>query len=148
MLPIKRYLYIAIMLSSISMWSQNSIDDDPEILQNSIDYHISQAEIDIENYNYFEAQRKLDEALTLAITSKNNKSLGIIYSKKGKLQLIIEEQDEALKSLTKAIEVQRFSKDNINLANSYKTLGEVYLSKKNYALASDYFISAKSLFEQ
>jgi signal transduction histidine kinase/ActR/RegA family two-component response regulator len=148
MLQIKTYLHILIILSGMCLWSQNSIEDDPEILQNNIDYRISQAEIDIENYNYFEAQRKLDDALNLAISSKNNKSLGIIYSKKGRLQLIIEEQDEALKSLNKAIEVQRFSKDNINLASSYKTLGEVYLSKKNYTQAADYFMSAKSLFEQ
>ncbi len=145
---IKRYLYFAIMLFSISMWSQKTIDDDPEILQNNIDYRISQAEIDIENYNYFEAQKKLDDALELAIKAENNKSIGIIYSKKGKLQLIIEEQDEALKSLNKAIEVQRFSKDNINLASSYKTLGEVYLSKKNHAQALDYFKASKNLFEQ
>lgn len=148
MFQIKRYIYIVLILCFGNAWSQDSINDDPEILQNNIDYRISQAEIDIENYNYFEAQKKLDEALALATNSKNNKSLGIIYSKKGKLQLIIEEQDEALKSLNKAIEVQRFSKDNINLAYSYKTLGEVYLSKKNYNQASDYFISAKSLFEQ
>jgi len=144
----KTYLYIVIMLFSTNMWSQKTIDDDPEILQNNIDYRVSQAEVDIENYNYFEAQKKLDDALALAIKGEDNKSIGIIYSKKGKLQLIIEEQDEALKSLNKAIEVQRFSKDNINLANSYKTLGEVYLSKKNYSQALDYFTSSKNLFEQ
>lgn len=148
MFQIKGYLFMLIMLLSINIWSQKTIDDDPEILQNNIDYRISQAEIDVENYNYFEAQKKLDEALSLATDSKNNKSLGIIYSKIGKLQLLIEEQDDALKSLNNAIEVQRFSKDNINLANSYKTLGEVYLSNKNYAQAADYFTSAKHLFEQ
>jgi signal transduction histidine kinase/ActR/RegA family two-component response regulator len=145
---IKRYFYIVIMLFSISMWSQQTIDDDPEILQNNIDYRISQAEIDIANFSYYEAQKKLDEALKIALKAENYTSVGVIYSKKGKLQLIIEEQDEAIKSLNAAVKVQRDSKDNINLANSFKTLGEVYLSKKDYYQALDYFISAKTLFEQ
>ncbi len=145
---IKRHLYIVVMLLSMSMWSQKTIDDDPEILQNNIDYRISQSEIDIENYNYFEAQKKLDDALELAVKLDNKKSIGIIYSKKGKLQLIIEEQDQALLSLNNAIKVQLDSKDNANLADSYKTLGEVYLSKKDNYQALDYFISAKTLFGQ
>src|SRR5690606_14186695 len=58
-----------------------------------------------------------------------------------------EEQDEAIKSLNEAIKVQR-SNDNANLGNSYKTLGEVYLSKKDYNQAIDYFVSAKNLFLQ
>ncbi|WP_111308080.1 ATP-binding protein [Confluentibacter sediminis] len=145
---IKRHLYVVIMLVSMSMWSQKTIDDDPEILQNNIDYRISQSEIDIENYNYFEAQKKLDDALELAVKLNNKKSIGIIYSKKGKLQLIIEEQDQALLSLNNAIKVQLDSKDNANLADSYKTLGEVYLSKKDNQQALDYFISAKTLFGQ
>src|SRR5690606_15060342 len=148
MLQIKRHIYILLMLLTISMWSQETLEDDPEILQNNIDYRISEAEFDIINFNYFEAQKKLDDALQIALKAKNQTSVGIIYSKKGKLQLLIEEQDEAIKSLNAAVKVQRDSKDNVNLANSFKTLGEVYLSKKDYYQALDYFISAKTLFEQ
>src|SRR5690606_33631566 len=52
------------------------------------------------------------------------------------------------KSLIKANEVQRFAKDDINLAETYKTLGNVYTSKKQYQQALDYYKSAKTLFEQ
>ncbi|MBU3821899.1 response regulator [Flavobacteriaceae bacterium XHP0103] len=144
---IKRYIFAIIILFNLNLWAQKSIEEDPEIIQNSINYKISQSELDISNFDYFEAQKKLDDALDLAIKAENNTSIGIIYSKKGKLHLIIEEQDQAIKSLNEAIKVQR-TNDNANLGNSYKTLGEVYLSKKDYNQAIDYFTSAKNLFQQ
>ena len=98
--------------------------------------------------NYFEAQKKLDEALEIAQSINDEKSIGLLYSKKGQLQLIIEEPNEAIISINKAIEVQRFAKDYENLGNSYKTFGDIYRSKKNYRQAIDYYISAQSLFEQ
>jgi len=148
MTPITKHILAIFMLLSLSVSSQNSIEKDPEIIQNTINYRITQSEYDIEKFNYFEAQNKLDEALELAEKIDDKKSIGLIYSKKGKLQLIIEELDEAINSMNKAIEVQRFTKDNANLANSYKTFGDIYKSKKNYKLAIDYYISAQTLFEQ
>ncbi|PWI31083.1 hybrid sensor histidine kinase/response regulator [Flavobacteriaceae bacterium LYZ1037] len=128
--------------------AQTSFDEDPETIQNTIDYRINQAQLDIDKNAYFDAREKYDEALQLAIKIDNKKSIGIIYSKIGKLQYIIEEPDEAIKSLIKANEVQRFAKDDINLAETYKTLGNVYTSKKQYKQALDYYKSSKTLFEQ
>ena len=89
-----------------------------------------------------------EQALEIAESIDDKKSIGLIYSKKGNLQLIIEELDKAIVSVNKAIEMQRFSKDNANLGNSYKTFGDIYKSKKNYKQAIDYYISAQTLFEQ
>jgi signal transduction histidine kinase/ActR/RegA family two-component response regulator len=136
------------MLLTLSMSSQTSIEKDPELLQNNINYRISQSEFDINHFNYYDAQKKLDEALEIAESIDDKKSIGLIYSKKGNLQLIIEELDKAIVSINKAIEMQRFSKDNANLGNSYKTFGDIYKSKKNYKQAIDYYISAQTLFEQ
>ena len=115
---VRIYIYAILMLLSFSVCSQNSVENDPEVIQNNIDYRITQAKYDIENYNYYEAQKKLDEALDIAEKTKNKKSEGIIYSIKGKLQLIIEEEDNAIKSLTDAIAIQRIINDNINIGNS------------------------------
>ncbi|HAB26795.1 MAG TPA: hybrid sensor histidine kinase/response regulator [Xanthomarina gelatinilytica] len=133
---------------SFSALSQTTFEEDEETIQNTIDARINQAQKDIEKNAYFEAQEKYDQALELAIKIDNQKSIGIIYSKIGKLQYIIEEPDEAIKSLIKANEVQRFAKDDVNLAETYKTLGNVYTSKKQYQQALDYYKSAKTLFEQ
>ncbi len=148
MSQIKNYIYIVLLLFSINASSQKTIDEDPEILQNNINYRITQSQLALENYNYYKAEKNLDEALLLAKKLENNKSEGIIYNLKGKLHLLKEELDNALKSLNKAIEIQRITKDDGNLANSYKTLAEVYARKKDFSQASDYFKSAKNLFQQ
>lgn len=142
------YICAIILLLSFSALSQTTFEEDEETIQNTIDSRINQAQKDIEKNAYFEAQEKYDQALELAIKIDNQKSIGIIYSKIGKLQYIIEEPDEAIKSLIKANEVQRFAKDDVNLAETYKTLGNVYISKKQYQQALDYYKSAKTLFEQ
>ena len=51
----------------------------------------------------------------------------------GKVKIILELKKRQIStySINKAIEVQRFTKDNVNLANSYKTFGDIYKSKKN-----------------
>ena len=148
MSQINNYIFAIILLLSFNASSQTSIEEDPETIQNTIDHRIDQAQLDIDKYAYFEAQEKYDEALQLAIKIDNKKSIGIIYSKIGKLQYILEESNEAIKSLIKANEVQRFAKDDINLAETYKTLGNVYTSKKQYQQALDYYKSSKTLFEQ
>ena len=148
MSQIKNYIYIVIMLLSMPVSSQKTISDDPELLQNSVNYHISQAQTELESFNYYKAQKNLDEALSLAEESDNKNSIGIIYAIKGKLQLIIGDNDKAIKSLTKAIEVQRIINDNENLGKSYKILGDVFASKKEYNQALDYYKSAKSKFEE
>lgn len=145
---IKQYILIVLMLLSISMSSQNEIENDPEIIQNNIDYRIKQSKIDIEHFNYFEAQKTLDEALELAKEANNKKSIGEIYEIKGRLHLIIEEFDTAVKFLNKAVEMQRITNDSKNLGRSYKTFGDVYIAKKNTPLALDSYRAAKSKFQE
>ncbi|MDP5158676.1 MAG: ATP-binding protein [Flaviramulus sp.] len=130
------------------MSAQKNIEEDPEIVQNNINYRIAQSQIELDNYNYFKAQQNLDEALKLAEKIDNKESLGIIYSNKGRLQLIIEEYERSIKSLTKAIEVQRITNDNKNLGKSYKIFGDVYVAKKDYYQALDSYRAAKSKFEE
>lgn len=144
----KHYIFAIILLIVTTVFSQESISDDPEMVQNSIDYHIDESKKDVANYNYFEAQKKLDEALALAEKIDNKISIGIIYATKGKLQLLIEEEDEAIKSLNKAIEVQRLIDDNLNIGESYKTFGDIYLKKKEYYAALDSFKAATTKFEE
>ncbi|MDG1729989.1 MAG: ATP-binding protein [Algibacter sp.] len=136
------------MLVSITAFSQKTIDEDPELVQNNINYRIAQSQTELENYNYYKAKKNLDEALELAENAGKKKSLGLIYAIKGKLELILEEEENAIKSLNKAIEIQRIINDNANLGNSYKIFGDVYLAKKDYYSALDSYTAAKSKFEE
>jgi hypothetical protein len=136
------------MLLNISVFAQNTIDDDPELVQNNINYRIAQSQKELENYNYFKAKKNLDEALELAVNADNKKSIGVIYAIKGRLELILGEEDKAIKSLNKAIEIQRIINDNANLGSSYKTFGDIYFAKKDYYSALDSYTAAKSKFEE
>ncbi|WP_370476916.1 ATP-binding protein [Tamlana flava] len=148
MSQIKNYIYILILLFSLSALSQKTIDNDPELKQNNINYRIAEAQAELDNFNYFKAKKNLDEALELAQQADLKKSIGLIYGLKGRLQLIIEEEDQAINSLTSAIEVQRNINDNKNLGTSYKTFGDVYSAKKDYYSALDSYTAAKSKFEE
>ncbi|MEL0457450.1 ATP-binding protein [Flavobacteriaceae bacterium SZ-1-7] len=148
MSQIKNYIYILVLLFSLSALSQKTIDNDPELTQNNINYRIAEAQAELDNFNYFKAKKNLDEALELAQQADLKKSIGLIYGLKGRLQLIIEEEDQAINSLTSAIEVQRNINDNKNLGTSYKTFGDVYSAKKDYYSALDSYTAAKSKFEE
>ena len=145
---IKNYILIVFILFSITAFAQKAIDEDPELVQNNINYRIAQSQTELENYNYYKAKINLDEALELADKAGNKKSLGLIYAKKGRLELIFEEEDKAIKSLNKAIEIQRIINDNVNLGSSYKTFGDVYLAKEDFYSALDSYTAAKSKFEE
>ncbi|SFD16253.1 ATP-binding response regulator [Algibacter pectinivorans] len=148
MLKLIKILLLFILLISTAVYAQQSHEKDPELVQNNINYWIAQSKLELENFNYFKAKKNLDNALELAIIADNKKSLGIIHAVKGKIELVIEEEDNAIKSLNKAIEIQRIINDNANLGNSYKTFGDVYLAKKDYYSALDSYTAAKSKFQE
>jgi len=148
MSQIKNFIFIVFILISITAFAQKAIDEDPELVQNNINYRIAQSQTELENFNYYKAKVNLDEALEIADKADNKKILGIIYAKKGRLELIFEELDKAIKSLNKAIEIQRILNDNVNLGSSYKTFGDIYLAKEDYYSALDSYTAAKSKFEE
>ncbi|MDN3666008.1 ATP-binding protein [Algibacter miyuki] len=148
MFKIKHYLIALAMLFSAVLWSQESIDTDPELNKNRIDYFIKQAQSSFENQNYKDALTHLDQALKFAEKDDIKKSIGIIYIFKGQLELHKGKTENAIIALNKSIELQRLIKDNANLGHSYSVLGEVFLHKKDYKKALDYFISSKNLFSE
>ncbi|MBD0832380.1 ATP-binding response regulator [Aestuariibaculum sediminum] len=148
MLQIKSYIFLLLLLFSTCGISQNSVSDDPELIQNGIDYHIERAQTDLENFRYYEAQKNLDSALKIAESTNNKERIAVIYAIKGKLQLYVEEYQQAINSLNKSVEIQRTINDNINLGKSYKIFGDVYAAKKMYYQALDSYRAAKSKFEE
>ncbi|KJD35796.1 histidine kinase [Tamlana sedimentorum] len=148
MFKIKAYISLIVMLLCINSFAQDKIEDDPEIALNNINYRIKQAQEYLDNYNYYKALLNLDEALILANKIDNKESIGVIHTIKGKIQLVVNQEDKAIKSLSKAIEVQRLINDNVNLGKSYKTFGDIYLAKGDYYQALDSYTAAKSKFQE
>ncbi|MHA7943073.1 hybrid sensor histidine kinase/response regulator [Formosa sp. 3Alg 14/1] len=148
MINIKYYIWGLVMLLALDLHAQDTVNNDPETIQNTIDFRITQAQYDIDNNNYYPAKKKLEEALSLAESIDNKKSIGLILSKFGKLEFRIDEPSTAIKTLTKAIEVQRFAMDDANIAETYKTLGNVFMYLDQYDEALTYYKSSLTLFEQ
>ncbi|MCB4809503.1 response regulator [Tamlana sp. 62-3] len=148
MSKIKAYSSLILMLLCLISFAQDKIQDDPEIALNNINYRIKQAQEYLDNFNYYEALINLDEALTLANKTDNKESIGVIHTLKGKIQLVVNQEEKAIKSLSKAIEVQRLINDNTNLGKSYKTFGDIYYSRGEYYQALDSYTAAKSKFQE
>lgn len=148
MSQIKLYILAIFMVIFGSAFSQNTIDDDPETISNKIKYYINQAQTEVDEGNYFVAQNKLDEALEIAKNAEDKRSMGLIYSRIGKLHYLLEEQDQAIVALTIAHDLLRQTNDYANLADSYKTYANVHMAIGEYDVALAYFKSAISLFEQ
>ena len=142
------YIYLVLMFLSLISNAQVSLENDPEIIQNQIDYRIEQSQEDKKNFQYFSAQKALDDALELAQNANNKKSLGIIFNLKGQLYIALNEENNALNALHKAVELQRTINDNKNLGRSFKTFGDVYMAKKDMYQALDSYRAAKSKFQE
>lgn len=137
-------VFFCLVFSFSNAQNQNAITSDLAQTETLI----LQAKKEIDNYLFIDAQNTLDSALLLAKKSKNDKNLGIIYYKIGKLQYISEHYEDALKTFIKAIEIQREINDYINLATTYNAIGKVYLSLDDYTKALDYFLSSATNYKK
>lgn len=145
---LKSYIVVFILLFSLVGYSQVIIENDPELIQNSIDYHLKQAETALTENNYYDALKNLDAALGYAEKSNLEKSIAIIYAFKGKLELSLDKPNNAITSLNKSIKIQCRINDNVNLAKSFNTLGLVYIKQELYDKALENFELSKALFQE
>lgn len=143
------YYIITLFLFLASMgYSQNTNNEDIDVLKMRIQNYISHSELENERGDYYSANDNLEKALLVAEQIKDKQSQGIIYTKLAKLHYTVEEPEKALVSLTKAAAIQREIGDDANLAITYNVRGILHASKKEYQVALDYFKSAKTKFEE
>mgnify|MGYP002712947208 CR=1 FL=1 len=149
MFGIKHYILTCLILISCSVMSQdtNTTGQEIEALQQSIEKGINQAAIDIERNNWFAAEENLNKSLELAEKIDDKKHIGIIHTRLAKIKYTLGYYDKALKLLNKALEIQRLTKDYVNLAETYNIQGLIFASKKEYQIAADSFQSARSYCE-
>ena len=144
----KYYIVAFVVLISSMLFSQNSVNQDIDIIKMRIQNYITQSGFETERGDYYYAKENLEKALTLAKQIDDKKKQGSIYTKIAKIQVVVEEPENALVSLTKAAELQREINDYANLALTYHVRGLLHASKKEYSTALEYFNSAKTRFEE
>lgn len=142
------YIVAFLMCFSLQVFSQNTTDEDIDLLKMHIENYITQASFESDRGDYYNAKDHLEKALDIAKKIDDKKSEGIIYTKIAKVEFTVEEPENALVSLTKAAELQREINDYANLAITYNARGVLHTSKKEFQTALDYFNSAKTKFEE
>ncbi|MFV0539617.1 MAG: ATP-binding protein [Aestuariibaculum sp.] len=147
MFSVKHYIFPFLLIFSLYVTSQETVNNDPEIIKNDIKSHIQLAQNNLLNYDYDKAFESLAKAKTLAERVNDQPSIGKIYTLEGKIQFLLNENDKALKSLNKALEIQHNINDNANLGKTYKIFGDVYISKHDFNQALISYGEAKDKFE-
>ncbi|WP_034062046.1 tetratricopeptide repeat protein [Lacinutrix jangbogonensis] len=148
MLQFRKTLYVFFIFCGVISFAQQLTQIERDALLDKVNKDLSYAQENIEIFNYFEAKDSLEKILVNAKILNNEKSLGLVYSKLGKTQYFLEESNLAIKTLIKALEFQRLAQDNTNIAETYKTLGDVYMKTKTPKKALDNYNAAETLFNK
>ncbi len=144
----KHFLFTFILLLSLFISAQETIENDPEFIKKEINVRINQATEDLNNLDLINAKNNISSALDLAQKNNDNKNIGVIYNLLARLQYTANDFDNALVFLNKALSVQRSINDNENLGTTYMGFGAIYLSQNEFKLALKAFQGAKYKFEE
>ncbi len=148
MSQIKYNIFAFLVLLTTCIYSQNNTEGDIALKKNNIGVFKKNATQETLKSNFYSAISILDKALIVAEEIKDEKEQGIILSKIANLQYNIGDYQKATIIILKAMNIQSRIDDKINLAISRYTCGLIYLGKKDYADALEYFKSSKAIFEE
>jgi len=148
MSQIKYYIFVFLVFFTTCIYPQNNTDGDIAMKKNKIEVFIKNATQETQKSNFHSALNILEKALIVSEDIKDEKEQAIILSKIAQVHYNIENYDEALPNIIKALAIQRRIGDKVNLAISRYTCGLIYLKQQNYIKSIDYFKSSKAIFEE
>lgn len=143
----KLYILLLFLISNFTFQAQTTGKLNTNELELSLQQELDQAKILTKRGNYYNAKGKLENALVIAQKINDKKSEGVIYTKIAKLQYLVDEPDQAISSLTKAISIHRENNDKANLGLTYNIRGVIHSNLKQYKTALDYYSNALMSFE-
>jgi tetratricopeptide (TPR) repeat protein len=145
---IKYFVFVFLACFCSLIFAQDIGIEDKDLLAVRLQERISQAKLESDRGDYYDALENLNLALDFAKKLEDKKNEGIIHTKIAKLKYIVGETDSAYVSITTAIQLQRENNDYANLAVAYNIKGVFHSTSKEYEEALEYYNSAKNLFEQ
>jgi len=148
MSQIKYYIFAFLACFCSLIFAQQDGSEDTDRLALRIQNFVDQAKLENDRGDYYNAKDNLDKALVIAVKIDDKSNQGKIHTKIAKVQFLVNKQEQANISLTKAIQIQRDDDDFANLAITYNIKGVIHSTKEEYQSALEYFNSAKNLFEQ
>ena len=148
MSPIKHFICLITTLTCMINYAQNTGELNTDDLTVDLQQQLDQVEILTERGDYYNAKENLKKALEIASKLDDKISQGVINSKIGKLQFLVNEPKKALSSLTKAISIQREIDDKVNLGLTYNIRGVIHSNLEQYTAALEYFKNAEFSFDK
>ena len=148
MSQIKYQIFAFLVLLTLPLFAQNNAEDKAILDQNRIDFLIEEADKETLRSNYYNAINILERGLDIAENNGDSLQQGILLSKISNLQYNLNESQDAMSTIIKAMHIQRSIEDKSNLAISRYTCGIIHLGDNEYTNALDYFKSAKAIFEE
>jgi len=143
----KHFIKLFLILFCVVSFSQNSNKINNAELELNLEELLTQSQLYTERGDYYNAKANLQKALDVSVKIEDKVNEGIIHTKIGKLQYLINEPDQAISSLNKAVSIQRDNKDYINLGLTYNIRGVIHSNLKEYKTALDYYKNAILNFE-
>ena len=148
MSQIKYYIFVFLACFFSLIFAQNESNEDKDLLTLRLQNHIDRAKLESDRGDYYNSKDNLEKALAVAEQLNDKSSQGKLYTKIAKVQFMVNEQNQANISISKAIQLQRETDDFANLAITYNIKGFIHSTRKEYKSALEYFNSSKNLFEQ
>ena len=148
MSPIKHFICLITTLTCMINYAQNTGELNTDDLTVDLQQQLDQVEILTERGDYYNAKENLKKALEIASKLDDKISQGVINTKIGKLQFLVNEPKKALSSLTKAISIQREIDDKVNLGLTYNIRGVIHSNLEQYTAALEYFKNAEFSFDK
>ena len=148
MSQIKHFICLITTLTCMINYAQNTGELNTDDLTVDLQQQLDQVEILTERGDYYNAKENLKKALEIAYKLDDKISQGIINTKIGKLQFLVNEPKKSLSSLTKAISIQREIDDKVNLGLTYNIRGVIHSNLEQYTAALEYFKNAEFSFDK
>ena len=148
MSQIKYYIFVFLACFCSLVFAQQDSVEDIDMLALRIQNYIDQAKLESDRGDYYNSKDHLFKALVISKKIDDKSSQGKIHTKIAKVQFLVNEQEQANVSLSKAIQLQRENDDFSNLAITYNIKGVIHSTREEYTSALEYFNSARNLFEQ
>jgi signal transduction histidine kinase/ActR/RegA family two-component response regulator len=148
MSQIKYYIFVFLACFCSLVFAQQDSVEDIDMLALRIQNYIDQAKLESDRGDYYNSKDHLFKALVASKKIDDKSSQGKIHTKIAKVQFLVNEQEQANVSLSKAIQLQRENDDFSNLAITYNIKGVIHSTREEYTSALEYFNSARNLFEQ
>lgn len=147
MFQFKKLILLLIISHFSVIFAQNTGVLNEDKLLSELKQQLRQSDLLIKRGDYYNAIESLNTALKISKNIDDKKSEGVIYTKLGKLQYLVNEPNKAISLLDKAISIQQQINDKVNLGLTYNIVGVIHCYIERYDASLEFYEKALQNFD-